>query len=437
MTASETVAPPESPPPPGGRRRGLPMPSFTSMRHREFQLYWVSTALVFFEQGMANVALGWFVLELTDSAAWVSAVVAARGIPMFLLTVPAGVIADRWDRRMMLIITQSLAALGALVFAALVWSGEVTAPIAFVFALVLGSSTAFGLPTRQAIIPMLVPREELLNAIVTGAMARTSSMLIGPMLAGVLITVGGAELSFVVQAVFMVLSTLMLIPMRSASRRVGRASGDADDGQAVRRRSMFGDFREAWRFLRADPALLVIIALMVNTGLFMIGPMQSLVPFLIRDELGGGSGGYGLALSAMALGTLTTSTFLTSMGGMRNKGGFFAMALIGGSICFGSIALSPWLAMAVFFFYVWGAFGGFFQAMSQTLLQTHTPEEMMGRVMGVSTLASMGTMPLGAIIAGVMATVLDAQAAVVISAVICLTFAISALIGAPRFRRLR
>ena len=281
---------------------------------------------------------------------------------------------------------------------------------------------------------MLVPRDELMNAIVTGAMARTSSMLIGPALAGALIAVGGAELSFAVQAVFMILSTFLLIPLRSASRRVRI---DVDGGQPVRRRSMFGDFREAWRFLRAEPALLVIIALMVNTGLFMIGPMQSLVPFLIRDELGGGSGGYGLALSAMALGTLTTSTFLTSMGGMKNKGGFFAMALIGGSICFGSIALSPWLAMALFFFYVWGAFGGFFQAMSQTLLQTHTPDEMMGRVMGVSTLASMGTMPLGAIIAGVMATVLDAQAAVVISAAICLTFAISALIGAPRFRRLR
>ena len=116
----------------------------------------------------------------------------------------------------------------------------------------------------------------------------------------------------------------------------------------------------------------------------MIGPMQSLVPFLIRDELGGGAGSFGVALSAMALGTLTTSTFLTSMGDMKNKGGFFAMALIGGSTCFAVIALSPWLGLALLAFYVWGAFGGFFQAMSQTLLQTHTPDEMMGRVMGVS-----------------------------------------------------
>jgi MFS family permease len=78
------------------------MPSFESMRHREFRLYWVSTALVFFEQGMTNIALIWLVLELTDSVAWVSAVFAARGIPIFLLTVSSGVIADRWDRRKIL-----------------------------------------------------------------------------------------------------------------------------------------------------------------------------------------------------------------------------------------------------------------------------------------------------------------------------------------------
>ena len=351
------------------------------MRYREFRLYWFSTALVFFEQGMANIALAWLMVELTNSPDWVAGAVAMRGLPMLFLTVPAGVIADRWDRRMMLIITQSLAALAALAFAALVWSGQVTAISTLLFALVLGSSTAFGLPTRQAIIPMLVPREELLNAIVTGAMARTSSMLIGPALAGALIAVGGAELSFAVQAVFMILSTFLLIPLRSASRRVNE---DPEGGPSVGRRSMFSDLKEAWGFLRSHPALLVIIGLMVNTGLFMIGPMQSLVPFLIRDELGGGAGSFGVALSAMALGTLTTSTFLTSMGDMKNKGGFFAMALIGGSTCFAVIALSPWLGLALLAFYVWGAFGGFFQAMSQTLLQTHTPDEMMGRVMGVS-----------------------------------------------------
>ncbi len=197
-----------------------------------------------------------------------------------------------------------------------------------------------------------------------------------------------------------------------------------------------GDLREAWRFLRANPPLLVIIALMVNTGLFMIGPNQALVPVIVREELGAGPSSLGPMLTAMALGTLSTSTFLTSMGGLRNKGGFFAMALIGGSICFAGVSLSPWLPLSACLFYLWGAFGGFFQAMSQSLLQQHTPNEMMGRVMGVSTLASMGTMPLGAVQAGLTASLLDARLAGLLSGVICLSIAVTALLAAPRFRRL-
>ena len=175
---------------------------------------------------------------------------------------------------------------------------------------------------------------------------------------------------------------------------------------------------------------------MVNTGLFMIGPHQALIPVIVRDELGGSARALGFMFSAMAAGTLSTSLFLTSLGGMRNKGGFFAMALIGGSICFAGIALSPELWMAMAFFSFWGAFGGFFVSMSQSLLQTHTPPEVMGRVMSVNALASQGTMPLGALIAGGLATVLDVRAAVLLPAFVCASIAMSALLFIPQFRRL-
>jgi len=143
------------------------------MQFRDFRFYWVSTATLFIDQGMANVALGWLMLDLTDSPAWVAIAVAVRGLPLFFLTMPAGLLADRWDRRRLLVITQLVAAASAIAFALLVAFGTVTPTLALVYAVILGSSTAIGLPTRQAIIPMLVPREHLLNAVVTGAMART------------------------------------------------------------------------------------------------------------------------------------------------------------------------------------------------------------------------------------------------------------------------
>ncbi len=415
-----------SPEPP---RRRIPVPSFTAMGYRDFRFYWVSTATLFVDQGMANVALAWLMLELTDSVAWVALAVAVRGLPLFFLTIPAGVLADRMDRRLLLMVTQVIAATSAIVFAILVATDLATAPLALIYATILGSSTAVGLPTRQAIIPMLVPREHLLNAVVTGSMARTSSQLIGPALAGVLIDLWGVEASFAVQAAFIVVSTLTLIPMRRETMRIV----EQEDRPSF---SIRGDVVEAWRFLRANVPLLVIIGLMVNTGLFMIGPNQALVPVIVKDELDGGSGALGLMFTAMAFGTLSTSLFLTSLGGMKNKGGFFAMALIGGSICFIGIALSPVIWLAMLFFYFWGAFGGFFVSMSQSLLQSHTPQEVMGRVMSVNALSSQGTMPLGALLAGALASLLDVQTAVLIQAFICAAIAMSALLFIPRFRRL-
>lgn len=275
----------------------------------------------------------------------------------------------------------------------------------------------------------MVPREHLVNAVVTGAMARTSSQLIGPALAGLLIALWGVEASFAVQAAFLVISTLTIFPLSAASTRLVEQANRA-------RFSLLGDLAEAWRFLRANMPLLVIIGLMVNTGLFMIGPNQALIPVIVRDDLGGSARALGFMFAAMGAGTLTTSLFLTSLGGMRNKGGFFAMALIGGSVCFAGIALAPELWMAMAFFYLWGAFGGFFVSMSQSLLQTHTPQEVMGRVMSVNALASQGTMPLGALIAGGLATVFDVRAAVLVSAFVCASIATSALLLIPRFRRL-
>ena len=405
------------------------MPSFESTRYREFRFYWVSAVLVFFDHGMANVALGWFVLELTDSAWWVSVAVATRGLPMFFLTIPAGVIADRWDRRKLLILTQSTGAVSALIFAALVATDVATVAMALVYATVLGTTNALSLPAQQAVIPMLVPAEHLHNAIVTGTMARTSSLLIGPVLAGVLIGWVGTGASFATQAAFLVVSTLLLFPLRSAARRVVDRATDA-------KISLFGELAEPLQFLGANRPLLVIVVLLVNMGLFMGGPVQALMSVLVRDEMGATAKGLGLALGVMALGTLITSLFLTSTGEMRNKGGYFAMSLVGGAASFAMIAQSPTLNTALAFFFVLGVFSGFFQAMSQSLLQSHTPEALMGRVIGVNMQASLGTIPLGALLVGVMASLWDPSTAAATAAGACMTISFVALVAFPSFRRL-
>ena len=124
------------------------------------------------------------------------------------------------------------------------------------------------------------------------------------------------------------------------------------------------------------------------------------------------------------------------MGVMKKKGGFFAMALIGGSFGFAGYAFSPSFGVALVFFFIWGAFGGFFANMSQALLQSHTPDHMMGRVMALNSVAMQGFMPLGALQAGVAAALIGPQAAVVVSRVLCASLATLALVTVPSFRRL-
>ena len=368
-------------------------------------------------------------LELTDSAGWVSVAVAMRGLPMFFLTIPAGMIADRWDRRRLLILTQSVGAISATVFALLVASEVATVHAALLYATVLGISNALGLPARQAVIPMLVPRDDLHNGIVMGTMARTSSLLIGPVLAGVLIGWRGTDASFAAQAGFLLLSTLLLFPVRSAARRVADEAADVAS-------SVLAELVEPLKFLRGNLPLLVILLLLVNMGLFMGGPNQALMSVLVRDELGADARGFGIALGVMSAGTLITSLFLTSTGQMRNKGGFFAMSLVGGAGSLAMIALSPTLLSAMVFFFALGVFSSFFQAMSQSLLQSHTPDALMGRVIGVNMLASLGTIPLGALLAGSVASVWNPSTAAVVPASICIAVSLVLVIAFPSFRRL-
>lgn len=413
-------------------RRRIPVPSFTSFHFRDYRLWWVVSGVVMLDRGMAQVALAWLVLELTDSGLWVGLTVFATGVPMFLFTFPAGILADRWDRRRLVLVTQVIAAVAAVLFAVAVASGVVTATGAVAFAFLSGTFLAVGQPVTRSLLPMLVSREHLLNGIALGSIAQNVSRLIGPGLAGVLIAAFGVAASFLASAVFLAIGVACAAMLRvPAVERQTRGSGATGLVASVRE-----DVVEGTRFLIDRPPLLVIIGLMMATGLFMMGPHQTVAPIIVRDHLNAGAAGFGTTMTVMSLGGICTSLFLTSMGGLPNKGGFFAMALIGGSACFIGYAFSPAFAVALGFFFTWGAFGGFFATMSQTLLQSHTPGTVMGRVMAVNTVAQQGFMPLGALQAGTVAALAGPQAAALSSALICAALATAALLFHRDFRRL-
>lgn len=411
-------------------RRRIPLPSFTSFHYRDFRLWWILSATFMLSRGMFQISLAWLILELTDSSAWVGVTVFTTGVPIFLLTFPSGVLADRMDRKRLILIVQAGSVATAIVIAVIVGAGWATPRMVILFAVLSGTQQALSLPVTRAVLPTLVPREHLLNAVALGSMSQNSSQLVGPLFAGTLIAVSGISASFIGSAAFLGVGMVAAMAMRLPARAPApaRAGGWA--------RHMVNDLAEGLRWIRERRPLAVIIGLMVVTGLFMVGPHQTLQPIIVRDLLHAGPQGYGLTATVMSVGTLTTSLMLTSMGSLRNKGGFFAMALIGGSVGFAGYAFSPSFGVALIFFFIWGGFGGFFVNMSQSLLQSHTPDHMMGRVMALNTVAMQGFMPIGALQAGLLATALGPQSAVLFSAVTCASLATLALVTVPSFRRL-
>lgn len=410
--------------------RRIPLPSFTSFRYRDFRLWWVLSATFMLSRGMFQISLAWLILELTDSGAWVGITVFTTGVPIFLLTFPSGVLADRMDRKRLILIVQAGSVATAIVIAIIVGAGWATPRMVLVFAVLSGTQQALSLPVTRAVLPTLVPREHLLNAVALGSMSQNTSQLVGPVFAGTLIAVSGISAAFVGSAAFLCVGMVAAVAMRLPARAQApsRAGGWA--------RNVVADVADGLRWIRERRPLAVIIGLMIVTGLFMVGPHQTLQPIIVRDHLGAGPQGYGLTATVMSVGTLTTSLMLTSMGSLPNKGGFFAMALIGGSAGFAGYAFSPSFGIALLFFFMWGGFGGFFVNMSQSLLQSHTPDHMMGRVMALNTVAMQGFMPIGALQAGLLATLVGPQQAVLFSALTCACLATLALVAVPTFRRL-
>ena len=417
------------------RKLRLPLPSLTSMRYRDFRLFWFSSVMLVMTQGMNQVAMGWLILDITnDSVAWLGLVTFAFGIPVFVLTLPAGVLADRWDRRKQLIIAEGFAALSAGSFATLFVLGVVTPYVALVFAFLLGSGVAFGYPARQALIPMLVPRPLLLNGIALGTMAQTTSRLVGPGLAGFLVAWAGFSAAFYTLTGLLVAGLACLLLMR-----IPHWEGEDEEtqvGPRPERRSIFRDLADGASFLVHHRPLMVLMGLYFLSGLLIAGPNQALVPVIVKTHLGGSAADLGLLFTTQSVGTILMALYLTSLGSLRNKGGWFAASMVVAVTFFVGYIFSPWYPLTLVFFFLYGLAAGVYSTMSQTIMAANTPRPLLGRVLSIFALSLQGFLPLGALQAGLVAAAIGPQFAALYGAVIALTAALTALVFARSYRRL-
>ncbi len=353
--------------------------------YRDYRQLWISTVLTQIGQWMLQVTLGWVVLNLTDSAGYVGLIGFASGIPFILVSIPAGVIIDRFDRRHVLLVCQAAAAVIGLGLAILVSLGHVQPWQLLLGAFLNGSALAINNATRQTMVPAFVKREHLQNAIAVMSAGQNSTRILGPSLGGPAIALMGAAGALYLQTGFLIaalISTLLLPSVRSS----------------VRTLSLRRNLAEGLSFVAKSPILTGLIVMAAIPSL-LIFPYVQLLPVFARDILKIGASGLGLLLSAGGTGAVVGSLAVAGAVKLSRQG----LIMLGGTFIYVFVvvafAFSSWVILTVVLLFFCGFLGSAFMSLNNTLLHVHLTDEMRGRVMGVYTLtwglSTIGALPMG------------------------------------------
>lgn len=360
-----------------------------------FRYLWLNQITFFFVNNALRFVYGWVVLDgLQRDERIQGLVVFALGIPSIFIVLPAGVWADRLDRRRLLGATQIGLTLILAATALLMGSGSGSLLILMASAVLAGSAAALGSPVRQSLVPELLPKELLLGGIALGALAMTSSLIGGPVTAQFVGDRFGFDGAFWYLAALLAVGVLVIIPMKvPASNR----SEGAD------RPSMRSAVSDGVGFVWQHRALRSLFLLLGVSGLLMSPLMFVLIQAFVKEELGRDAGDAAPLMALMGAGLATSSLYVMRRGNLPNKGVVFMRAMLGGTTTLALMGRTNayWQLMVLSF--VIGLCGGFFINMNQGLIQANTPADLMGRVMGLFTLVQAGLTPIGALVLGFIA----------------------------------
>ncbi|HUM01644.1 MAG TPA: MFS transporter [Thermoanaerobaculia bacterium] len=383
-----------------------------SLRHRNYRLFFGGQLISLIGTWMQNVAQSWLVYRLTGSEALLGLVGFAGLIPIFLLSPFGGAIADRADRRRILIATQTASLCAALALALLTLLGAVTVWHVVGTAVTLGIVNAVDVPTRQAFVPGLVGEQDLPNAIALNSSMFNGARIVGPAVAGVVLSAVGEGWCFAANAVsflaVIVGLVLMDVPAHVPQRQNLSTMAQIAEG-----------FRFAWNNVPIR-ALLLLLGIVSLTGM----PYSVLMPVFADRILHGGAGSLGFLMAASGCGALAGALLLASRREIRGLGLWiaFAAAGFGASLILFSFSRTLWLSIA---FLVPAGFTMIVQmASSNTLVQTMVPDKLRGRVMSVYSMMFLGMAPFGSLLAGALAERIGAPTTVAAGGAVCLAGAL-------------
>jgi MFS family permease len=382
--------------------------TFRALKHRNFQLFFAGQFISLIGTWMQSVAQSWLVYRITGSVALLGLIGFAGQFPVFLLTSFGGAIADKYDRRKILVATQTGSMILASTLAALTLSGAVEVWHLFVLASCAGVVNALDIPARQSFVPEMVGREDMMNAIALNSSMFNGARIVGPAIAGILVSAVGEGWCFLGNAVSYVAVICGLLLMRLKEREIVDAGVSA-----------FVKIKEGFVFVKNTKpirALLLLLGLVSLMGM----PYTVLMPIFADQILEGGVRGLGILMGASGTGALVAALVLASKKSLKGLGAWVAGAsgVFGLFLILFSFSRSFWLSALLL---IPVGFSMMMQmSSSNTLIQAMVPDELRGRVMSLYSMMFMGMAPLGALMAGSLANYLGAPATVAAGGACCI-----------------
>jgi MFS family permease len=395
-----------------------------ALHSRNYRLFVAGQSVSLVGTWMQLVAMSWLVYRLSDSAFLLGVVGFTSQIPTFLLAPVAGVLADRWDRRRLLIATQSLAMLQSALLAAIVLLGVVEVWHIVVLSLLLGVVNAFDVPVRQSfIIEMVSHREDLGNAIALNSSMVNGARLIGPTIAGLLVASVGEGVCFILNSV----SYLAVLVALAAMRLV------PSPHRLKQRQRVFHELREGFKYafgFGPIRSILLLIALVSLTGM----SYTVLIPVFAKEILHGGAHTFGFLMTASGCGAFAGTVYLASRKSVRGLGRLIVIATVLFGFGIAAFAVSSNIALSLLSLVVAGFGAMTLIAACNTILQTIVEEDKRGRIMSFFTVAFMGMAPFGSFEAGTMADIIGPRETLLLGAVCCIVGAVAFARNLPKIR---
>ncbi|MER3396809.1 MAG: MFS transporter [Acidimicrobiia bacterium] len=352
-----------------------------SLQNRNYRLFLIGQTISFTGTWMQLVAQAWLILDITHSGTAVGGIFALQFVPMMLLAPYAGVVADRTDKRRLLMKVQLLAIFAATMMGIIASVGKASLANVYALVFVLGLAQSFDNPVRQSFITEMVGVEKATNAVSLNTVMINTTRVLGPALAGFLLARSGASICFFFNAVSYVAAFVAYLRMRPSELERVEPVGQKR-----------GQLREGVRYVVSVPDLWIPLAMIGVVGTLAFN-FQVIIPLLVRDEFGRGPGSFGGLIAMSGIGSLAGGLLVASISRPKRQHLIASSIVLG--VVLGVFSIAPGFRAATIVALLVGAGAAAFLAVSNSMLQVTAAPEMRGRVLALFSVAFLGSTPLG------------------------------------------